>query len=105
MILDISVPDGSGLDLLRESRLSHPKGRVLMLTMYPEHQYAIRALRGGAAGYLTKGNALDELTKAVRKILGGGRYVSSALAERLAAKSATERTACHTNACPHANIR
>lgn len=86
MILDISVPDGNGLDLLQEVHLSHPTARVLLLSMYPERQYAVRALRAGAAGYITKDSALDELIRAIKKILSGGRYVSSALAEHLASE-------------------
>lgn len=84
VILDISMPGRSGLDILQEIKRLRPKLPVLLLSMHPEEQFARRALKSGAAGYLTKESVPDELKKAVRKALGGGRYVSSALAEKLA---------------------
>jgi DNA-binding NarL/FixJ family response regulator len=83
VLLDISLPDMNGLDVLRKLKQERPQIQVLILTMHPEEQYAIRALRVGAGGYLTKQSAPDELITAVRKVLLGGRYVSSVLAERL----------------------
>jgi DNA-binding NarL/FixJ family response regulator len=86
VILDISLPGKSGLETLKELRAGHPKLPVLVLSMHPEEQFAIRVLRAGAAGYLTKRTAARELVAAVRKVLAGGRYVSASLAERLAAR-------------------
>jgi two-component system invasion response regulator UvrY len=84
LLLDISLPGKSGLEVLKELRQACPKLPVLMLSVYPEEQFAVRALRAGAAGYLTKRTSAAELVKAVRKVLDGGKYVSSSLAERLA---------------------
>lgn len=83
-ILDITMPGRSGLDVLRDLKAARPKLPVLVLSMYPEDQYAKRILRAGASGYMNKESAPEELIKAVRKVLGGGRYVSAALAEKLA---------------------
>jgi len=83
-ILDISMPGLSGLDILDDVRRLRPKLPVLFLSMHPEEQYARRVLKSGAAGYLTKDSIPDELKDAVRRILMGGRYVSSTLAEKLA---------------------
>ena len=83
-ILDITMPGRSGLDVLRDLTAARPKLPVLVLSMYPEDQYAKRILRAGASGYMNKESAPEELIKAVRKVLGGGRYVSAALAEKLA---------------------
>jgi two-component system, NarL family, invasion response regulator UvrY len=84
VILDISMPGKSGLDILDDVRRLRPKLPVLFLSMHPEEQYARRALKSGAAGYLTKDSVPEELKEAVRRILNGGRYVSATLAERLA---------------------
>jgi DNA-binding NarL/FixJ family response regulator len=84
VILDISMPGKSGLDILDEIRRARPKLPVLLLSMHPEEQFARRALKSGAAGYLTTESVPDELKRAVRKALAGGRYVSTALAEKLA---------------------
>jgi two-component system invasion response regulator UvrY len=84
VILDISMPGRSGLDVLRELKAARPKLPILVLSMYPEDQYAKRSLKAGAGGYLNKESAPEELIKAVRKVLAGGRYVSAALAEKLA---------------------
>ena len=83
VILDITMPGRSGLEVLRELRQMRPTLPVLMLSMHPEDQFAVRALKAGAAGYMTKEAAPDELVKAIRKVLEGGKYVSSALAEKL----------------------
>lgn len=85
VILDITMPGRSGLDLLRDLQQLRPELPVLMLSMHPENQYAKRVLRAGAAGYMNKETAPKELVKAVRKVLAGGRYVSADLAEKLAA--------------------
>jgi two-component system invasion response regulator UvrY len=84
VLLDISMPGRGGLDVLKELKALPKKHAVLILSMYPEDQYAIRALRSGAAGYLTKESASDELITAIRKVAAGGRYVSASLAEKLA---------------------
>src|SRR5512142_2641582 len=84
IMLDISMPGRDGLDVLNELHRAHPDQRVLVLSMYPEDQYAVRALKMGASGYLTKESAPEELAKAIEKITTGGKYVSSALAEQLA---------------------
>jgi len=84
VVLDISMPGKSGLDVLKEIRSEHPKLPVLMLSMYPEDQYAVRALRSGASGYMTKDSAPNELVTAIRTVAGGRKYISSDLAERLA---------------------
>lgn len=84
VILDISMPGLSGLDILDDVRRLRPKLPVLFLSMHPEEQYARRALKSGAAGYLTKDSIPEELKEAVRRILTGGRYVSATLAEKLA---------------------
>ena len=83
-LLDIALPGKSGLDLLKELKPDWPRLPVLVLSAHPEDQFAVRALKAGAGGYLTKESAPEELAKAVRKVLAGGRYVSPALAEKLA---------------------
>ena len=87
-LLDISMPDNIGLETLKAIRTQKPALPILILTMHPEEQYAIRALRAGASGYVTKGSAPDELIGAIRKVVAGGKYVSSSLAERLASELA-----------------
>jgi two-component system, NarL family, invasion response regulator UvrY len=84
LLLDLSMPGTDGLDLLERIRLERPELPVLVLTIAPEDQFAVRALRAGAAGYLVKGSSPDELVLAIRKVSSGGRYVSASLAERLA---------------------
>lgn len=84
VILDISMPGRSGLDILSDLKRLRPRMPVLFLSMYPEEQYARRALKAGAAGYLTKESVPEELKTAVQRVLSGGRYVSATLAERLA---------------------
>ena len=84
IILDINIPGMTGLDVLKEMRRQRQECRVLVLTMYPEEQYATRFLRAGACGYMTKDRARSELVRAFRKVLAGGKYVSPMLAEKLA---------------------
>ena len=84
VVLDISMPGRSGLDALKELRQEWPRLPVLVLSMHPEDQYAVRTLRIGAAGYLTKESAPEELVKAIRKAVSGGKYVTPSLAEKLA---------------------
>ena len=83
-ILDICLPGHDGLEGLMEMRRRFPELPVLILSMYPEERYAIRALKTGAAGYITKAMAVEELLKAIRKIMAGGSYLSSRMAELLA---------------------
>jgi len=84
VILDISMPGKSGLDILDDLHRLRPKLPVLLLSMHPEEQYARRALKSGAAGYLTKESIPEEIQEAVLRVHKGGRYVSAALAEKLA---------------------
>ncbi len=84
VLLDISMPGRSGLDILQQLKIEKPDLHVLILSTYPEEQYAVRALKDGASGYLTKSSAPDELVTAIRKAAMGKKYVSSALAEKLA---------------------
>lgn len=83
ILLDITLPDMSGLDVLKQIRAVKPDLRVLILSMHPEEQYGIRVLKAGASGYLTKDRAPDELIRAIRRISLGHKYVSSSLADRL----------------------
>jgi two-component system invasion response regulator UvrY len=84
VILDVGMPGRSGLDVLSDLKQLRPELPVLVLSMYPEDQYGKRVLRAGAVGYMNKETAPEELVKAIRRVLAGGRYVSAALAERLA---------------------
>jgi two-component system invasion response regulator UvrY len=83
-ILDISLPDRNGIELLKRFKEEAPRLPVIILSMYAEDQYAIRALRAGAAAYLTKESAPEELAAAARKVVAGGKYITASLAERLA---------------------
>ena len=91
-LLDITLPGKSGLDLLKELKAEWPSLPVLVLSAHPEDQFALRVLKAGAGGYLTKESAPEELAKAIHKILDGGRYVSPALAEKLALGVGTDLT-------------
>jgi DNA-binding NarL/FixJ family response regulator len=84
VVLDISMPGRGGLDILKQLKSEQPKLPVLMLTIHPEDQYAVRVLRAGASGYLTKESAPDHLVEAIRKVARGGKYISPHLAEKLA---------------------
>jgi len=84
VVSDVSMPGRSGLDSLQQIKLSHPDLPVLILSIHPEEQYALRALKAGASGYLSKDTASDELVKAVQKILLKKKYISQAIAEKLA---------------------
>ena len=86
VLLDITMHGRTGLDVLKEIRKSASDLPVLILSGHPEEQYAVRVLRAGAAGYLTKESASHELCKAAKKLLGGGKYISASLAEQLAAE-------------------
>jgi two-component system invasion response regulator UvrY len=84
LILDIFLPGRNGLELLKEVKGIAPKMPVLVYSMHPEDQFAVRALKLGASGYLSKSNLPEELVKAVRKVMAGGKYISPALAEHMA---------------------
>ena len=84
VVLDITLPGRSGMDVLKQLKSQDSKLPVLVLSMHPEEQYAVRALRAGASGYLTKESAPDELIAAIRKVATGGKYISPSLAEKLA---------------------
>ena len=84
VLLDISLPGRSGLEILKEIKEERPKLPVLILSMHAEEQYAVRALRAGASGYVTKASAPEELIGAIRKVSSGRKYVSASLAEKLA---------------------
>ena len=86
LMLDINMPGRSGLDLLSDLKRTHKWLPVIMLSVQPEDQYAMRCLRAGAAAYINKDSAPEELEKATRKVLSGGRYISSGFAEKLVAK-------------------
>ena len=84
VVLDLSVGDRGGLEILKELKQIRPRLPVLILSMHSEEQYARRAFKAGAAGYITKGSPREELVKAINKVIEGGVYISPALAERLA---------------------
>lgn len=84
LVLDITMPGRSGFDILKDLKHEQPHLPVLVLSIHAEEQLAVRVLKAGASGYLTKENAPDELVKAIRKVVGGGRYISPGLAESLA---------------------
>ena len=90
VLLDIAMPGRGGLDTLKLLKLEYPKIPVLILSIYPEEQYAMRALKAGASGYLTKESAPEELIAAIRKLSQGGKYISSSLAEKLALRLETD---------------
>ncbi len=90
VVLDISLPGGSGIELLGEIKRERPGLPVLILTAHSEEQYAIRAIRAGAAGFLTKETAPEKLIEAVRKVAAGGRFIGAELAEQLASALAGE---------------
>lgn len=90
IILDVALAGQSGLDLIADLRRLQPDVRVLVLTMFSEEQYAVRAIRAGAAGFLTKESAPEKLVEAVRKVAAGGRFISPELAETLASMVAGE---------------
>ena len=85
LLLDIALPGRDGLDVLRQARSEHPKLPVLMLSTYPDRQYAVRSLKLGASGYLNKSADSEQITAAVRRVAGGQRFITAAVAELLAA--------------------
>ncbi len=85
LVLDINMPGRSGMDVLRDVKHTYPRLPVIILSCQPEDQYAVRCLRAGASAYINKESASEELAMAAKKILGGGRYISASLAEKLVA--------------------
>lgn len=96
LILDVMMPGRGGMEVVKLLRQERPDLPVLMLSVFPEDQLAVRALRAGAAGYLTKDSATGELVGAIRKVVGGGRYVSPLVAEKLA-----RELSGHAGQAPH----
>jgi two-component system, NarL family, invasion response regulator UvrY len=84
ILLDLTMPGMDGLDVLKQVKIEKPHIPVVILTIHPESQYALRILKAGASGYLTKESASEELIKAIRKVHGGGKYISPSLAEKIA---------------------
>jgi DNA-binding NarL/FixJ family response regulator len=99
IILDISMPGRSGLEVLKELKGERPKLPVLVLSSHPEEQYAIRVLKAGAAGYMSKEAAPESLIEGIRKVIGGGRYVSPGVAELLATSLGIDQ-----ERLPHENL-
>lgn len=98
LILDISMPERNGIDILQQLKVEQPSLPILVLSIHPEEQYAVRVLKSGAAGFLNKASAPEELVKAIQKISGGGRYISPAVAEHLADRISDP------NRMPHENL-
>jgi two-component system, NarL family, invasion response regulator UvrY len=90
VILDITMPHMDGLDVLKQLKIERPKLPVIVLSIHPEDQYALRVLKAGASGYVTKASAPDELINAIRKVCRGGKYISPSIAEKLAFKLDTD---------------
>jgi DNA-binding NarL/FixJ family response regulator len=84
LLLDMSMPGKSGVELIKQVKAERPKLRIMILSMHEEHQYAVRAIRAGASGYLTKESAAAQLTAAIRKVAAGGAFITPEVAERLA---------------------
>lgn len=97
LVLDMSMPGRSGVELIKQVKGAKPRLRILVLSMHSEEQYAVRALKAGASGYLTKESAADQLVAAIRRVAAGGAYISAETAERLALDLAPA-----TEAPPHA---
>ena len=84
VVLDITMPHMDGMDVLKQLKIEKPKLPVIVLSIHPEDQYALRVLKAGASGYVTKASAPDELINAIRKVFRGGKYISPSIAEKLA---------------------
>lgn len=99
LLIDISMPGRSGLEVIRQIKAEKPKLRILVLSMHEEHQYAVRAIRAGASGYLTKDSASTLLITALRKVAAGGAYISAEVAEQLALGAMP-----HAEQAPHTTL-
>jgi len=99
LLLDMSMPGKSGVELIRQVKGERPKLRILVLTMHEEHQYAVRAIRAGASGYLTKESASSQLVSALRKVAGGGAWISAEIAQQLALNAMPD-----AQAAPHERL-
>jgi DNA-binding NarL/FixJ family response regulator len=97
LLIDLSMPGRSGMELIKQVKGEKPKLRLLVLSMHAEHQYAVRAIRAGASGYLTKDSATTLLVPAIRKVAGGGAFISAEVAEALALSAMP-----HAEGPPHA---
>jgi DNA-binding NarL/FixJ family response regulator len=95
VVLDINLPDASGLDVLNRLKSEYPALPVLIMSIHEEEHYALRAFRAGASGYLMKNSIPEELITAIRKVASGGKYISSSLAEKLASEPASPDTRLH----------
>ena len=91
VVLDVHLPDKNGLEVAKEAKVFRPAQPILMMSFLSVEQYAVRALKAGASGYLTKDTAIEEIVAALKKVFQGGRYVSAALAERLADQVGSEQ--------------
>ena len=99
LLLDLSMPGKGGMDLIKQVKGEKPRLRILVLSMHAEHQYAVRAIRAGASGYLTKDSASTQLLSAIRKVAGGGAVISAEVAEQLALSAMP-----HADGPPHASL-
>jgi DNA-binding NarL/FixJ family response regulator len=99
LLLDMSMPGKGGMELIKQVKSEKPKLRILVLSMHAEHQYAVRAIKSGASGYLTKDSASTQLLSAIRKIAGGGAFISAEVAEQLAHSAMP-----HAEGPPHASL-
>ena len=99
LLLDLSMPGKSGMELIRQVKTEKPKLRILVLSMHEEHQYAVRAIKAGASGYLTKDSASTELVSALRKLAAGGAFISAEVAEQLAREAHGS-----SDAAPHTTL-
>jgi len=99
LLLDLSMPGKGGMELIKQIKSEKPKLRILVLSMHAEHQYAVRAIRAGASGYLTKDAASTQLVSALRKVAAGGAYISAEVAEQLALSAMP-----HAEGPPHASL-
>jgi two-component system invasion response regulator UvrY len=95
VILDITLPDTNGIDILRQLKHEYPDMPVLILSVHPEDQYALRVIKAGASGYLTKDSAPESLIEAIKRVLSGRKYVSPSLAEKLVTGLTYQEKALH----------
>jgi DNA-binding NarL/FixJ family response regulator len=99
LLLDLSMPGKGGMELIKQVRSEKPGVRIVVLSMHAEHQYAVRAIKTGASGYLTKDSAATQLVAAIRKVAGGGAFISAEVAEQLALSAMP-----HAEGPPHASL-